>query len=75
MYLIGLALLFVGGFSLLLMEATQSVPGNWPWWPVHRDEDPEAYRRWRLAYAAMAGLGALAVLADGIAIVLLRLTH
>lgn len=75
MYLIGLALLFVGGFALFLMHVTQSIPRRWPWRPAQRHEDPEAYRRWQLAYAAMAGVGALAILADAIAVILLRLTH
>jgi hypothetical protein len=73
MYLIGLALLFLGGFALFLMHVTQSIPRRWPWQPAQRHEDPAAYRRWQLACAALAGLGGLAVLADAIAVLLLRL--
>ncbi|HYG30137.1 MAG TPA: hypothetical protein VD887_07980 [Allosphingosinicella sp.] len=58
---VGLALLLVGCFALLIMHVAQSVPFRWWWQPSTRHEDPEAYRRYRLAYAAIAALGALAV--------------
>jgi hypothetical protein len=62
--MLGLALLFVGGFALLMMHITQAVPDSRPWrHGSMRHEDERAFRLWWYAYAAVAGAGLLMFLA------------
>ena len=60
MLIFGLALLFIGGFALVMMHVTQAVPRSGPWQHGSEPhEDERAFRLWRYAYAGMAGAGLL----------------
>ena len=52
----GLAFLGFSAVALLLMHLTQVIPFRWS--STHREEEPEIYRRFQLAYLAIGITGA-----------------
>jgi hypothetical protein len=60
---LGGGLLLVGGFAMLMMNVTGTIPRRLPSRRGNRrEDDPEGWKRWLIAYGAMAVVGALLIL-------------
>jgi hypothetical protein len=59
---LGLALILFGLSGLAAMELTGAIPKRGWSYPSNRIEDPEGFRRWQLAFIAVAVVGAVGTL-------------
>jgi hypothetical protein len=55
----GIAILFLTAFAVIITLATDSVPANWPFQPIHREDDPAAYRLCLIGYGIAGTVGLL----------------
>ena len=60
MFVIGLCLLLLGGFALLMMHVTETIPNRWA--AVRREAEPAVFKRWWIFYSGVACLGTLLAL-------------
>jgi hypothetical protein len=60
----GLGFLMFGGFGLLAGLATDSIPMNWPFRPIPRDEQPRAFRAYIFITSASSALGLVLLMAS-----------